>query len=30
LFFLGEGDEDFDADEETTLEFNELREVGEE
>jgi hypothetical protein len=29
LFFFGEGDEDFYADEETTLEFDELGEVGE-
>jgi hypothetical protein len=30
LFFFGEGDEDFDANEETALEFDELWEVGEE
>lgn len=30
LFFVGEGDEDFDADEEAALEFDELGEVGEE
>jgi hypothetical protein len=28
--FVGEGDEDFDADEEAALEFDELGEVGEE
>jgi len=30
LLFLREGDEDFDADEEAALEFDELREIGEE
>jgi hypothetical protein len=29
LFFFGEGDEDFYADEKTTLEFDELWEIGE-